>query len=180
MDTQPRAGSWMQTATGRQFWPMDPYIADIAIEDIAHALSNACRYAGHCLTFYSVAQHSVLVSRALPEEFKLWGLLHDASEAYLVDVPRPVKPYLVGYQEAEDRLMAVIAQAFGLIPATMPDEVKRVDNAILADEAAQLMVKAPAAWHLPEPALNIKITPWSPEIAHGTFLSEYTRLRNDI
>src|ERR1017187_10636100 len=75
------------TFSGIHFWPLLPNPADIRIEDIAHALSNQCRFAGHAREFYSVAEHSVRVSQLCPPEDALWGLLHDASEAYLTDVP---------------------------------------------------------------------------------------------
>lgn len=165
----------MQTATGLVFWPMDPRASEIEIEDIAHALSNLCRYLGHTREFYSVAQHSVLVARALPPELRAWGLLHDASEAYLVDVPRPVKPYLTGYREAEEVVERAVAEALGLC-WPMPTEVKRVDNAILADEAAQLMAKPPRDWRLAEPALGIDIDPWSPQTAKRRFLEAFHAL----
>lgn len=170
-----RQGDWMQTATGGEFWPMDPRVSEVKIQDIAHSLSNMCRYAGHCLHFYSVAQHSVLVSQNVPRENALWGLLHDASEAYLVDVPRPVKPSLGGYREIESGVMAVVCKAFDL-PPEMPDEVKRVDEAILADEAAQLMAAPPRDWCLREPALGIGIVPWSPEVARVQFMQRFLEL----
>src|SRR5579862_5085028 len=88
--------SWIQTYTGRKFWPLDPRSWDVCLEDVAHALAVKCRYGGHCRGFYSVAQHSVLVSQLLAE-WKAdiwtvrWGLLHDANEAYSADVVRPIK-----------------------------------------------------------------------------------------
>ena len=82
-----RNGSWLQTYTGIQFWPLDPRPEEIDIQDIAHALSLLCRFNGHCQRFYSVAEHSVHVSTILAPEFGLWGLLHDAAEAYLSDIP---------------------------------------------------------------------------------------------
>lgn len=170
-----RGGDWMQTATGGVFWPMDPRASEVKIEDIAHALSNMCRYAGHCREFYSVAQRSVLVSRALPPELRAWGLLHDASEAYLVDVPRPVKTYLAGYREAEEAVERAVAEAFSL-SWPMPPEVKRVDNAILADEAAQIMGERPRDWFLPEAPLGIAIEPWSPQTAKRLFLEEFYQI----
>lgn len=171
-----RKGDWMQTATGGAFWPLDPRPEEVRITDIAHALSNMCRYAGHCCTFYSVAQHSVLVSRSLPDNMRLWGLLHDASEAYVVDIPRPLKPYISGYKEIEHRVMQAVWERFGL-SGDEPPEVKRADNAILADEAAQLMVEPPMAWHLPEAPLGISITPWTPDMARAAFLREFTLAR---
>ena len=81
----------MVTYTGKEFYPLDPNPADIDIKDIAHALSNCCRFAGHIKSFYSVAQHSVIVSELCEPENALAGLLHDASEAYLSDIARPVK-----------------------------------------------------------------------------------------
>lgn len=167
-----RKGDWMQTYTGRQFWPLDPRPEEVCIEDIAHALSMICRYNGHCNEFYPVAQHSVLVSDALSEEYKLWGLLHDASEAFVVDVVRPLKPYLMGYKEIEQNVMNAIATRFEL-PLEIPEEVKRVDNAILADEMAQLMNKPPADWGLTEPPLGVTITPWVPAMAERIFLERF-------
>ena len=170
-----RNGDWMQTATGREFWPIDPRRDEVYIEDIAHSLANMCRFAGHCREFYSVAQHSILVSASLPVEHKLWGLMHDASEAYVVDVPRPIKPFISGYQEAEDRVMRVIADRFGL-SMPIPEAVKRADTAILADEAAQIMLAPPRAWRLPYPPLGIDIDPWSPATARRRFLEEFASL----
>src|ERR1700724_2684254 len=83
-------GGWQQTFTGRRFYPLSPRVEDVCIEDIAHALSNICRYGGHCREFYSVAQHCNMVSDWMPE-FKLEGLLHDSPEAYIGDMVRPVK-----------------------------------------------------------------------------------------
>src|SRR5665213_153577 len=86
-----RIGNWMQTYTGKQYWPCDPRPEEVFIIDIAHALSQMCRYSGHCIHFYSVAEHSVLLSRyASTLETKKWSLLHDASEAYITDIIRPV------------------------------------------------------------------------------------------
>lgn len=170
-----RKGDWMQTISGRQFWPIDPRPEDVFIEDIAHALSMMCRYNGHCRTFYSVAEHSVLVSRALPDDLALWGLLHDASEAYIADIVRPAKRFIAGYCEVEDRIMNAVCERFGLSP-TMPAEVKRVDNAILADEQRCIMATPPAPWTLPEPALGINIVGLAPWDAKAAFLDRYTEL----
>lgn len=178
VNVEGRRGDFIQTAGGGVFWPLDPRAAEVRIRDIAHSLSHLCRYAGHCREHYSVAQHSVLVSRALPDDLKLWGLLHDAAEAYVVDVPRPLKPYLAGYAGIEAGVMAVIAERFGL-SGPMPPEVKRVDAAILADEQAQLMAPCLRDWTLTEPPLGIEIVPWSPYRAREIFLAEFVTLTGE-
>jgi hypothetical protein len=89
--TRDRRGDWMQTFTGRAFYPLDPRPEDIDPVDIAHALSLICRYGGHSSRFYSVAEHCVLMSHAVAPEHALWALLHDATEAYLGDMIRPLK-----------------------------------------------------------------------------------------
>lgn len=173
-----RHGSFMQTATGRKFWPMDPRADEVFIEDIAHSLSLQCRYAGHCLRFYSVAEHSVLMASWLMKRHGakagLWGLLHDASEAYLVDVPRPVKPYLTGYKAAESRVMAAVCDRFGLAHE-MPPEVHEADERIIADELVNLV---PMDWHARYAGrgLGVRLRYWSPEDAEAMFLSAFRDL----
>jgi hypothetical protein len=166
--TEPRFGDWMQTATGKQFWPLDPRAEEIDIEDIAHALGNLCRYGGHSRTFYSVAEHCVLMSRAVAPENAAWALLHDASEAYLVDVPRPIKPALAGYREAEERLMRAVCSRFGLPPA-VPDEVKVADHQILTDERWQAMAPPPVPWSTAGTPLGVVLEFWSPARARVEF-----------
>ena len=112
---------WIQTHSGKAFYPFAPRPDDIDIEDIAHALAHQCRFGGHVSKFYSVAQHCVLIARVLhaqgfDKRTILAGLLHDATEAYLVDLPSPVKNMLPGYRDAENRLAAVIAEKFDLPP----------------------------------------------------------------
>jgi uncharacterized protein len=137
---------WINTYTGRKFYPLDPHIDDIDIADIAHALSLQCRFTGHIKYFYSVAQHSLLVASKCPPELALEGLLHDASEAYLVDLARPVKhqPELEAYRDAEARLEQVIAAKFGLKNHSMT--VKCADNRALATEAVQLLPNLHEDW----------------------------------
>ena len=88
---QGRVGDWIQTFSGGCFWPLDPRSSEVDIHDIAQSLAMTPRYRGHTVRFYSVAEHSVLVSRAVPPEYALWGLLHDAAEAYTADIPSPLK-----------------------------------------------------------------------------------------
>ncbi len=177
----PRKGDWIQTISGRQFWPLDPRPEEVFIEDIAWALSMLCRYGGHCRRFYSVAEHSVWVSDNVPEEDALWGLLHDATEAYLVDVPRPVKRCLPAYRAYEDALARVIAERFGL-PWPMPEAVKQVDTAMLLVERDQLLAPPPAPWG--GLSSSVRLDPfvlpcWSPEEAHGAFLGRLRELGHE-
>lgn len=151
--------AWIQTYSGRQFFPLAPKATDVDLRDIAHALAQQCRYTGHTLRFYSVAEHSVRVSRRVGEltgndpDACLWGLLHDASEAYLVDVPSPLKrlPEFAFYREAEKRLTAVVAERFGLT-SEEPAAVRQADLELLSTERLQLLGPPPAPWGaLPEP-----------------------------
>lgn len=170
---------WIQTASGKMFFPLNPKSEDVDIVDIAHSLSMKCRYSGHCKIFYSVAEHSVYVSHFVPQEIALWGLLHDAGEAYLVDVPRPIKPFLTGFKELENNVMRAVCDHFGL-PHEEPPEVKRIDTAILADEMAQIMGPPPAGWNLPEHPIGIQIQGWSPEVSKMNFLSRFYYLTGKL
>ena len=173
----PRTGDFMQTYTGRQYWPMSPRAHEVYIEDIAHSLSLQCRYAGHCIKFYSVAEHSVLIARSLAAthapEVALAGLLHDAPEAYCVDIPRPLKPYLTNYKDIEQKNWLAIAERYGL-PKELPDEVHDADNRIIADELVNLV---PMPWHARHNnPLGVRLRYWSPEKAEIEFLATFDAL----
>lgn len=171
-----RIGDWLQVASGTVFYPLDPRAEEIHIEDIAHALSMQCRYTGHVARFYSVAEHSVHVSRAVPPEYALWGLLHDASEAYLVDIPRPLKRFMPQYHEWEAALMRVICERFGL-PIDMPASVKDIDNRMLATEKAVLMGPCEREWMDTGPALpDVAIECWYPGTGKKLFLDRFWEL----
>lgn len=172
----PRRGDWMQTFSGFQFWPLDPRANEIHIVDIAHALSMQCRYAGHCLRFYSVAEHSVHLARYVSPKNAMWALLHDASEAYLVDVPRPVKPDLTNYKQIEAKVMAEVCKRFGLSPE-MPAEIHEADGAIIGDERAN-MAPCVAPWYSTGGPLGIRLAYWTPEQAESAFLATFERLQN--
>lgn len=139
-----RVGDWIQTYSGLQFWPLDPRPTEVLPLDIAHALSHQCRFSGHTSEFYSVAQHSVLVSLHVSPEHALWGLLHDAGEAYLMDMPRPIKRMFPAYKEAEAVVMRAVCDRFGL-PHEMPAAVAEADIRMLATEARDLMGR-PLNW----------------------------------
>jgi 5'-deoxynucleotidase YfbR-like HD superfamily hydrolase len=183
MPTDP-AGAWIVTFTGRKFFPLAPNVEDIDIRDIARALSNTCRFNGHVKRFYSVAQHSVLVSRRVPKQYALAGLLHDASEAYIADVTKPVKdtPEMEAYRVIEDRLQRTIFRAFGLAPE-MPQCVHMADQKIVANEAASLFDPIPEWIYEREPYRNEdtslwRVEPVNPDTAQMQFLERYEFLRN--
>jgi len=182
-----RYGNWLQTYTGIPFYPLDPRPEDINIEDIAHALSNVCRYGGHCTQFISVAQHSCIVSKLVPKGMEMWGLLHDASEAYLVDIPRPLKEYLGNYYAIEKECMSAVAVKFNL-QLPIPEEVKLADDAALKIERELFMLKTnKAVWfiddmHVDLPwyagnLMDISIRPQKPPRAEIMFLERYERIR---
>jgi|SRR6187549_2503943 len=139
--------SWILTHSGKKVDPFNPNPNDIVISDIIHALSNICRFSGHTRRFYSVAEHSIFVSQHVDEEFKLTALLHDAAEAYLLDVPTPIKQLFPAYKEAEDRMLEIIMKKFGgLWP--IPEAVKQEDERMLATEAVYLLDANIAEWGL--------------------------------
>lgn len=179
-------GGRIATFTGGQIAPLSPDPADVDILDIAHALSNQCRFTGHTRTFYSVAQHSVNVSMLCSDRLALWGLLHDATEAYLSDIARPIKRFAgefgAAYTAVEDGLMAAIIARWGLdniLP--MPDEVKEADNIMLANEIRSLMAESPLydGWEaypdVPPSLMRVLL----PEQAEAVFMHRYYELGGD-
>lgn len=175
-DTLDRGG-WMMTATGRKFHPFDPRPDDIDIADIAHALARICRYGGHTERFYSVAEHSVHVSRIVAPELKLGALLHDAAEAYLGDIPRPIKysAAMAGWREAEARLESVIGERFG-IPFPMHPSVKKIDDRMIIDEWAALMPATTEDIGVTGKPLNCRIRCWGVGRAEMEFLRTFREL----
>lgn len=174
---------FIETASGRRFKPLEPNAGEIVIEDIAHALSHQNRFSGHTRVPYSVAEHSVRVCELLKmwgasPEVQLWGLLHDASEAYLVDIPQPLKhtEAFAAYRVAERALMVAVCVRFGL-PVKEPHAVRLADSTLLATEARDLMPYRPEHWAslttmpLPEP-----IRPWHPATARAAFLAAFKEL----
>ena len=153
-DGEVRKGGWILTFTGHQFWPEDPRPEDVFLEDIAHALSNLCRFTGHCTRFYSVAEHSVRLARQLPVKFQPYALLHDAAEAYVNDLARPIKrtKILEEYCFLEDRVLYAILTRFGLQPLQhspwIPNEVKFGDLKMLMTERRDLMPAAGPEWSI--------------------------------
>jgi hypothetical protein len=170
-----KKGDWMQTYGGMKFWPLDPDPDRIIIEDIAHALSNICRYGGHARKFYSVAEHSVHVSNYVLEKYALEGLLDDAAEAYIGDMIRPIKYSIKEYCKIDTKLSQVIRVKFGA-KKSRDVNVEFVDNSILLDEADQVMGGQVDDWGLLGSRLDVKIEFWSPEIAEMKFLNRFKEL----
>lgn len=143
---------WILTHTGKQFSFENPTSDMISLEDIAHALTKMCRFNGHCDRFYSVAEHSLRVSLQLPDQLKLWGLLHDATEAYLPDVTRPLKQLLPEFKLIEHKVLVAIAQKFELdLPYAI--EVTKADMRMLKTEKLRLFSEE-AATHAWDPQIE--------------------------
>lgn len=135
-------GEYIATLSGARFYLQEQNIEDIPIEDIAHALSMNCRFNGHTRDFYSVAEHCIHVSNLVSEKNALWGLLHDATEAFVPDMPRPFKKVIQGFSEYEDKIGRAIANWYGLV-WPMPEEVHIIDQHIVAIEADALFPNKP-------------------------------------
>jgi hypothetical protein len=174
---------YFRTYTGKWVHIRDPRPEEIDIDDIAHALAQTCRFFGHTDGFYSVAQHSVLVSQQVPARDALWGLLHDGAEAYLGDLARPLKraPEMQWYRSLEDRFLLCFARKFGL-PPELPESVLRADAMLLATEFRDVTtVDHDHAWILGEcgvPPLNsgFFIRPWPSAVAEDQFLRRFWEL----
>lgn len=167
------------TFTGAAIRPLEPDAAQIRIGDIAHGLANSCRFTGQTRSFYSVAQHSVLASWIVAPELALTALLHDASEAYLSDIARPVKSqdgFRQVYKVAEAQLMQAIASVFGFAWPP-PPEIHEADDILLRTEQRDLM---PALLRLPgDGYLPFPIEPSLPDEAETSFLNRYHELTGE-
>jgi len=156
----------IRTFTGIYMNVFEPTLEMICIEDIAHALSNQCRFGGHLPKFYSVAQHSIVMSDKMHQSHKLAALLHDASEAYLLDIPRPIKQGLSNYKQIEDKLMNLIAEKFSF-KYPLHEKVKEVDEYMLQWEWSSLMLGK---------QIFPKIECWSFDDCKLKFLETYNEL----
>ena len=167
----------IQTFTGKMVDPFALNPDDICVEDLAHALSMQCRFTGHTREFYSVAQHSVLVSVYCDPAIALLGLLHDASEAYLMDLPRPLKysPLFAFYREREQAAMDAILDHFRIWTAQVEyhEAVKEADDRMLATEARDLMAPLHPEWRTLKAPYVRRVISWSPEEAETAFLRRF-------
>jgi hypothetical protein len=164
-----RSGAWFDFCA--------PAASEFTIEDIAHGLGNICRYSGQCRRFYSVAEHSILVSETA-EGFEFEALLHDAAEAFLGDITRPLKQMLPEYKRIEAEVERAILDRFGVV-WPLPTEVKQADLRVLAAEQKQIMPEGTDGWvrgQKVDPA-PIIVRHLPPEEAKRVFLARFEALR---
>ncbi len=185
-----RPGPWMQTITGRQFFPLDIRAEDLDIEDIAHALGALCRYNGHTSGFYSVAEHCVLMTQHAFIEHRSWTpfkerraflrsvLMHDAAEAYIGDYPHAIKKVVPGIKRLEGLIEDVLTRRYKLL--TGPETkaaVKELDRRIVANER-QALLPSDHPWVADAyKPLDVTIRCWDPAEAKRAFLDLYDQVK---
>lgn len=176
--------AWIETVSGVRFEFQDPKPEQIKVHDIAHALSNNCRFVGQCRKFYSVAEHSWHIARMLegtPLEVQLAGLLHDASEAYITDVASPVKQFMPEYRKMEDVIMLAVAKKYNFEYPLHP-AVKQCDLMALSIEAHHLLLSKGNDWEMwqeiKRPPIIDAYRPigMAPEVARQVFLDKFFEL----
>lgn len=168
------------TLSGRWFDILHPDSYNYNIEEIAEALSRLCRYTGHTNGFYSVAEHSVLVSHAVPEKYALIGLLHDASEAFVGDVSSPLKALLPGYRDIENNIQQAIANHF-FLSYPFPEEIHDADKRVYWLERKYVAPGVDKLWHQEYRASRSVPRPegFLPEDAYHFFVERYKEIIND-
>ena len=174
------------TYTGIRYSLLHPRVEDVRIEDIAHHLSNICRYTGATCKLYSVAQHSWHISFLCHPDYALEGLMHDSPEAYLTDVSGPLKhtDIMSGYRDLEKRHHAVICAALG-VSAEQHPSIKEADLRMYFTEIRDLMPPHPE-WEITtnegtaakSNPYEFTIDPLPPETAERLFLQRYCELKN--
>lgn len=172
--------STILTCSGSYFNLSNPHESEFSIDDIAHALSHLCRFSGHCREFYSVAQHSVMVSLLVPAEHALMGLLHDGAEAFVGDVTSPLKAMLPEYQTIEARVTNAIYSRFNIGPHQYPS-IKHADLTMLATERWHLLPDTEYQWESIKGIKRLNLNElrcWEPDEAHDKFLDRFEEIKN--
>lgn len=167
------------TYSGRKVYPLSITIDKICLHDIAHALANKCRFAGHTKRFYSVAEHCILMAENDLPGPAVWRLFHDAAEAYLPDLPSPIKSRFPALVSAEHNITQLIRKKFKLPELTTKIHglIKQGDLAIRYWEGKELMVNHPDAEWFPRKAIpKIDIKCWLPEEAEQRFIGKACEL----
>lgn len=153
-----------------------PETSAFTIEDIAHGLAMTCRFAGQCSRHYSVAQHSVHLSRLVPHGHAYQGLMHDAAEAFVGDMAKPLKIMLTEYQAVEKRVEATIFARFK-VATPLPPTIKDADLRMLVTEQRQLMANRDQwSYTAGRRPFDLVIPAWSPDQAKAEFLERYSEL----
>ncbi|MFZ4538959.1 hypothetical protein [Propionivibrio sp.] len=165
---------YVSTFTGKQFYPLAPTPDQIDIEDIAHGLAYQCRFNGQTRHFYSVAQHSLIVADLVPPPLRLAALLHDAAEAYMGDMVKPLKQLFPLFSEIEGKVMSAIGLRYAIGSFDDP-AIKRADLIALAMEKRDLMPNSSEPWESLRGivASPMRIAPMSPQEAKAAFLSAF-------
>lgn len=176
-DSRGEDEAYVSTYLGNRFYFRDPHIEDVHIEDIAHGLAFQCRFNGQTRAFYSVAQHSLLVCGLVPSRLRLAALLHDAAEAYLGDMVKPLKQCFPQFALIEAKVMAIIGERFAIAGFDAP-AIKRGDLIALATEKRDLMPNSTESWSSLQglQPMPTRIVPMEPQEAKVAFLEEYRRL----
>ena len=175
-DTKYRAVQYCETYTGKAFYPMNPKVEDVTILDIAHHLAAQCRYLGATQKFYSTAQHCCLLAHYAETKLKAnvvdcaQILLHDAAEAYLTDLPRPIKQHFPEFRAVDYTIQQCVRKWAGLDVAPLPSWQDEIDSRIIHDERAQLMCESGNDWQHAGQPLGVHIVPWTAEHAEAQFL----------
>ena len=177
-DRRAMTSPYVSTFLGNRFFLTSPHIDDVAIEDIAHGLAYQCRFNGQTSAFYSVAQHSLMVMSLVPEPLHFHALLHDAAEAYLGDMVKPLKQLFPEFSVIESRVMDIIGQRFAIDLSRLDPAIKRADMVALATEKRDLMPYSTEAWSYLEgiDALPDIIEPMGPQAAKEAFLQAFRSL----
>lgn len=171
----------ISTLSGQFFDPLNPEDYTYNIDEIATALSNLCRYTGHVNSFYSVAEHSVLVSRSVPDTHRLAALLHDASEAYLGDMARPVKQLFPRYKQLEESCQKEIFKQFNL-DWPMHESIHEADMRVYwqeRQEIANVGLRDNIWAQKFRAARKVEAQGMSPKMARRMFMSEYNKLTKE-
>ena len=169
-------GPTMMLHSGATLDFLDPSSSHFTLDDIAHGLSNICRYAGQCRKFYSVAEHSILVSETV-DEFGLEALLHDAAEAFIGDITRPLKQLLPDFKVIENNIQNAILSRFDLA-VVMPPQIKEADLRVLAAEQAQIMPAGLSDWAVEAAVIPapVQVSYLSPRAAKAKYLERFGEL----
>ena len=170
---------WITTYSGGKLHFRDPHEDEIDIKDIAHGLALCCRFNGQCKMFYSIAEHSIRVADNVPDikVLKLRALLHDAHEAYLSDVPRPIKGDMPQYKAIADHLQFAINRKFNCTiekvdtTAYFNEQIKKADDIMLSTEKEFMMVGVEDWAELPMPLPHFKPRSW--QKAEKLFLQRF-------